>query len=238
MQRKVTHSLQLIATALEKYGDKIAIFSSFGKDSVVTLHLCRRINPQIQVVSIMTPYKPQETLDYKKHLTDKWQLNIKTYCRELITENDKNIYDIDVDRCCQYYKVAPSRQAIRELQLGAWISGLRGTEGHTRKFLQEIEERDGLIKINPILEWTEADVWLYHSANNIAPHPLYMQGYRSLGCAPCSMPYADTERGGRWIGTEKACGECGIHTQSLVKGEENEVVKDVYGIPKRDGGLY
>lgn len=232
MQLKVTHSLKLIAEAIDKY-PKIALFSSFGKDSMCVLHLARRINPQIQVVSIMTPYKFQETRNYKDYISRKWRLNLKTYEATLITNKNgkKNLYEVNPEKCCDYYKVEPTKQAIKEFDLKCWISGLRGTEGHTRKFLDETEVKDGLVKINPILKWTEADVWLYHCANNIIPNPLYMQGYRSLGCKPCTLPNTETERGGRWVGTDKACGECGIHTKSLI-------TKDIYGIPKRDNGKF
>jgi len=238
MQKKISRSLKLLADAIDKY-DKIALFSSFGKDSIVTLHLARRVNPTIQVVSIVTPYWFQETFDYKDKITKEWNLNIHTFQIPLITNKNgkKNLYEIDVEKCCDYYKVSPTKQAVKQLKLDCWISGLRNTEGHTRKFLDEIEVRGGLVKINPILKWTEQDVWLYMCSNNIAPHPLYLEGYRSLGCQPCSKPYTKTERGGRWQGTKKECGECGIHTKNLVSQKIMPTL-DNYGIPKRSNGKY
>lgn len=83
---------------------------------------------------------------------------------------------------------------------------------------EPIEERAGLVKINPILNFSELDIWRYLSPNSIPVNPKYAQGYRSLGCAYCSFPEADeneVERAGRWKGTVKVCGECGIHTQAL-----------------------
>lgn len=236
MQNKINHSLFLISQALDTYKD-IAIFSSFGKDSIVTLHLCKRVNPDIQVVSIMTPYKFRETLDYKDRISKKWHLNIKTYQAPLVTKDEKNLYEINAEHCCHHYKVEPTKQAIKELKLDAWISGLRGTEGHTRKFLDEIEVKDGLVKINPILTWTEAEVWLYHTTNKIPPNPLYMRGYRSLGCEPCSLPYQATERGGRWKGTPNESGECGIHSKCLINQDKMPTL-DVYGQPRREEGKF
>jgi phosphoadenosine phosphosulfate reductase len=238
MEKKVIHSLNVIAEALDNYKN-IALFSSFGKDSIVTLHLTRRINPSIKVVSIMTPYKFQETRNYKDYITKLWKLNIATYEAPLVTASNekRNLYEENVERCCNYYKVEPTKQAIKDLQLDAWISGLRNTEGHTRQFTEEIEVKDGLVKINPILKWTEAEVWLYHAMNAIPPHPLYYKGYRSLGCEPCSLPYQPTERGGRWKGTDKECGECGIHSKSLVSQDAMPKL-DVYDIPKRDKGKF
>ncbi|MBU1014885.1 phosphoadenosine phosphosulfate reductase family protein, partial [Patescibacteria group bacterium] len=92
------------------------------------------------------------------------------------------------------------------------------TEGHTREFLDEVEMRDGLVKYNPILTWTEAEVWLYHALNEIPVHPLYAKGYRSLGCEPCSHISENSlepERAGRWKGTPYEGGECGINVESL-----------------------
>ena len=235
MRKKVNHSLKLIDKALKQYGDRVAVASSFGKDSIVTLHLCRIVKPDIQVFSIMTPFKFKETLEYKDYITAEWNLNLRTYVAPML---GMKLYKTEgVEKCCDYYKVQPTKKAIKELNLSAWISGLRGTEGHTREFLDEVEVKDGLVKINPILKWTEADVWLYHSHNHIVPHPLYFEGYRSLGCEPCSRPNTETERGGRWEGTDKSGGECGIHTKSLVSQEEMPLV-DVYGIPKRNSGKF
>jgi len=213
MQRKINHSLKIIGDALDKYGDRIAIASSFGKDSMVTLHLALRINPNIKVFSVMTPFKPQETLDYKDKIEEEWKLNIETYVGTSYPGTPS--YETDPEACCDHYKVEPTKRAIAEMGIDAWISGLRGTEGHTRKFLNEIEEKDGLTKYNPILKFTEADIWMYHCYHNITPHPLYLQGYRSLGCEPCSKPYSETERGGRWVGTVKEGAEWGIHTKKL-----------------------
>ena len=204
---------------MEKHRGKIAIASSFGKDSIVLLHLAQRIDPNVQVFSVETPYKPKETIQYRNMLHDKWNLNMKIYGTtawpEDLDEKDMPLHKKDPERCCEIYKVDPTKRAIKDLRLEAWVCGLRGTEGHTRKFLDEQEEKDGLTKYNPILAWTEAEVWMYHAVHQIPVHPLYMQGYRSLGCLPCSKPYTDTERGGRWVGTCKEAGECGIHTASL-----------------------
>ena len=215
MQQKISHSLSLIANAVDEYGDRIGVACSFGKDSMVTLHLCRTINTNIQVFSILTPYKPLETKQYGAIIARDWKLNLKV--REAPIKDGGALYLEDVEKCCNYYKVEQFKKIIKELDLHAWISGLRRTEGteHREKFTDEIESKGELIKINPILQWTEAEVWLYHAINNIPVHPLYTQGYRSLGCLPCSKPYTKEERGGRWEGTDKCGGECGIHTKNL-----------------------
>jgi phosphoadenosine phosphosulfate reductase len=217
MKIKIDQSLNIIHSAIEKY-KKIAVACSFGKDSVVILHLARVIKPDIQVFSVMTPFKPMETLHYKEYLSALWGLNIKTYMHP--TNFPGDMYKTDPNECCRIFKVNPTREAIEDLKLDAWISGLRATEGPTRRNLPVIQSDKGLDKINPILEWTEAEIWLYHAIYNIPVHPLYLQGYRSLGCFPCSGIGGEHERSERWKGTNKCGGECGIHTYGLKTGEK------------------
>jgi phosphoadenylyl-sulfate reductase (thioredoxin) len=134
-----------------------------------------------------------------------------------------NLFFTDPDRCCDLLKVQPTRRAVEEMNVACWVTGLRCTEGRTRTDFQEIEERDeGLMKLNPILIWNEREVWQYLALHHVPVNPLYAQGYRSLGCAPCTrITTAPDERAGRWMGTSKCGGECGIHTRPLktVRGE-------------------
>jgi phosphoadenosine phosphosulfate reductase len=132
---------------------------------------------------------------------------------QIETHNGRKIYEVDPDECCRLLKVEPTKVAVSSLD--AWITGLRCTEGRTRVDYQEVEEKGGLIKINPILTFTEAEIWRYMSTRGIEPHPWYGKGYRSLGCAPCSGPGGELERDCRWRNTSKCGGECGIHTQRL-----------------------
>ena len=211
---KVDKAKQLIKEHKEQ---KVAVACSFGKDSMVVLHLALQVDPQFPIFSVMTPFKPKETLQYKNYMTNLWRLNIRTYMDSFVGEQF-NLYYTNPDACCQRYKVEPTRRAIHELGLTAWITGLRRTEGRTRINYDFVEERDGLVKVNPILDFTETDVWRYLAINQIPVNPLYAQGYRSLGCEPCSKKEEDEsepERAGRWKGTDKQEGECGIHSRSL-----------------------
>jgi len=207
---KEKKSLSLIKSTLETY-KKIAVASSFGKDSIVTLHLVRQINPEIPVFAIMTPFKPKETFELMEQIRKDWKLNLKIYQSK--EQVPLNLHKTDPDKCCYILKVKPTMEAVKDLD--AWICGLRKTEGRTRVNYQEIEQRGSLTKVNPILEWTEADVWKYIALHKLPIHPWYARGYRSLGCACCSSPNTAEERGGRWKGTCKQGGECGIHTLLL-----------------------
>ena len=99
-------------------------------------------------------------------------------------EVPKGLWRENPDECCEILKVKPTREAVKDLD--AWICGLRATEGRTRIDYKEVEIKNGLVKINPILIWTELDVWRYFAFYSIPVHPWYKEGYRSLGCEPCT----------------------------------------------------
>ena len=211
---KVERSLGLIREAHEEYGDRLAVANSLGKDSCVVWHLAKRISPAIRGFIVTTRYKPRETVAFMERM-------VAEHPELRVYRNDSDIpdclYETDPDRCCDILKVEPTRRAIREMNVGCWVTGLRCTEGRTRTDFQEVEERDkGLIKLNPILIWHEREIWQYLAIHQVPVNPLYALGYRSLGCAPCTKIGAGAdERAGRWIGTSKCGGECGIHTRPL-----------------------
>ena len=211
---KVFRSLRLIAEAYEEYGDRLVVANSLGKDSMVVWDLAKRVNPSIKGFIVTTRFKPKETVEFMNWL-------VARYPELRVFGNDEPIpeklYETDPDRCCDILKVEPTRRAIKEMNVACWVTGLRCTEGRTRTDFQEIEERDkGLLKLNPILIWYEREVWEYLALHKVEVNPLYKQGYRSLGCGPCTkISIGADERAGRWVGTSKVGGECGIHTRPL-----------------------
>ncbi|MDD5449837.1 MAG: phosphoadenylyl-sulfate reductase [Candidatus Omnitrophica bacterium] len=220
-KEKVDRSLALIKEAFKKYGEGLVVANSLGKDSVTVWDLAKKINPKIRGFIITTRFKPPETVEFMNEVVTRYpELNIYKSDAKI---PDK-LYETDPDRCCDILKVVPTRQAIEEMKVKCWVTGLRCTEGRTRTDFKEVEERDkGLIKLNPILIWKEREVWQYLALNGVRVNPLYGQGYRSLGCAPCTrITNADDERSGRWIGTSKCGGECGIHTRPLKANTEGE----------------
>ena len=211
---KVDRSLELIREAHEEYGDRLVVANSLGKDSVAVWHLAQRVNPNIKGFIITTRHKPAETVAFMNQQVDRYP-NLKIFRSDEPIPDD--LYLTDPDRCCDVLKVEPTRRAIDEMNVDCWVTGLRCTEGRTRTDFREVEERDkGLIKLNPILLWHEREVWQYLAINGVPVNPLYAQGYRSLGCAPCTrIASGENERAGRWVGTSKCGGECGIHTRPL-----------------------
>lgn len=213
--QKVERSLELIKQAYAEYGDGMVVANSLGKDSVVVWHLAKRISREIRGFVVTTRYKPPETVEFMNEETARYP-ELRVFSSDV--EIPQKLYSTDPDRCCDLLKVQPTRQAIEQMNVSCWVTGLRCTEGRTRTDFNEIEERDpGLVKLNPILIWHEREVWQYLALNKVSVNPLYAKGYRSLGCAPCTtIALGADERAGRWIGTSKCGGECGIHTKPLL----------------------
>ncbi len=250
-EEKKQHSKGLIKDALQTYGNKIAVACSWGKDSMVLLHLVRSIKPDIPIFSVLTIHKPQETFEFIAKVVEQYHIAPKIFmvgdtappvlieknidiillspseyklqAEKIKRETGHEIYSVNPDLCCKLLKVVPVRYAYSTLGLHAWFSGLRNSEGFTRRYVPEIEKiSDTETKINPLLTWTEEEIWKYIKNNKIPIHPWYKKKYsdgrkiRSLGCEPCTVPIFDheSERDGRWRKTLKKGGECGIHTRS------------------------
>ena len=213
-KEKIDRSLSLIENAYRRFGDSLVVANSLGKDSVAVWHLAKQVSPDIRGFIVTTRYKPPETIRFMMEQVSK-------YPEMRVYRNDEQIpdrlFETEPDLCCDILKVKPTRWAIEEMGVECWVTGLRCTEGRTRIDFQEVEERDvGLVKLNPILLWKEREVWQYLALNKVDVNPLYLKGYRSLGCEPCTRISTDpNERAGRWTGTSKCGGECGIHTRPL-----------------------
>lgn len=203
--QKVEYAKRLIEKEVEEYPN-ITLGCSFGKDSMVTLDLVRRVEPDIPVFALLANTEFEETYEFVKHVVALYGLN---YTEHLFQQEEG-------EQCCGEPKVKKATEALRGYD--AWISGVRTTEGITRSDFKAVENKGGLIKVNPILDFTELDIWRYTALNRLPVNPMYLKGYRSLGCKFCSAPEKDeseTEREGRWEGTPFARGECGIHTKRL-----------------------
>ena len=216
-KEKVERSLDLISDAYKEHGGGLVVANSLGKDSVAVWDLAKRVSPDIRGFIVTTRFKPVQTKQFMHEFVAK-------YPETQIFQNDAEIPDelhaTDPDQCCDLLKVQPVRWAMEEMEVSCWVTGLRCTEGRTRTDYLEVEERDeGLLKLNPILLWHEREIWQYLALNQVPVNLLYAEGYRSLGCEPCShITTGINERDGRWIGTSKCGGECGIHTRPLKVG--------------------
>jgi phosphoadenosine phosphosulfate reductase len=207
---------EIIAWAVETFWPGIVLSSSFQTQSLPLLHIATRIKPDLPIFFLDTGYHFWETLMFCEELIDKWKLNVVVLRRDsrwdvLVRQNMRALPLEDPNLCCYIHKVLPMQKAMRDKL--AWISGIRRDQTTERAGAQILEiQRDGLLKINPLLNWTKQDVQAYMKENDLPAHPLYQKGYRSVGCAPCTVAIGvnDDERAGRWAGRHKT--ECGLHT--------------------------
>ena len=215
-KEKVERSLQMIGEARERYGKKLVVANSLGKDSCVVWDLAKRVSADIRGFIVTTRFKPKETKMFMRDVVFRYP-ELTVY--ESHEEVDDGLHLSKPDECCRVLKVEPTRLALEEHDAECWVTGLRCTEGEVRKDLREHQFLDfDLEKLNPILCWTEREVWQYLALYHVPVNPLYREGYRSLGCAPCSAIITSgekDERWGRWKNTPKIGGECGIHTRPL-----------------------
>jgi phosphoadenosine phosphosulfate reductase len=220
---QVQAALTFIQQCLTKY-DKLAVVSSFGKDSMVMLHMVRSITPDILVLWIKPPFLPQATITFANSVIDQWKLRVKTVISEKETDTtfmqrivyEPRLWKTNPELCCQLFKVEPIKKAVNDLELDGWFSGMRKTESEKRGMYTQVWKQGPFVKLHPIIHFTEADVWRYSATRQVPIHPWYRLGYRSLGCEPCSFPNVfNSERGGRWKDTMMEGGDCGIHCQPM-----------------------
>ncbi|MFK8182290.1 MAG: phosphoadenosine phosphosulfate reductase [Phormidesmis sp.] len=185
----------------------------------ITHMLYKELNHPIPVIFLDTLHLFQETLDTAAKANFIYDLDLHTYraigadSREAFAQRygDK-LWERDVDQFYAITKVEPLQRALNELGVKAWITGRRRDQSSTRELMPIFERADdGRLKINPLANWTNKELWAYTEENHVMYNPLHDQGYTSIGDEPLTTPTADgeDERAGRWRGTEKT--ECGIH---------------------------
>lgn len=195
---------------------RIALVSSFGAESVVLLHLASLVDAATPVIFLETEMLFPETLAYQKRVAEALGLTDVRVVRpdaaaKAARDPDGALRLHDPDGCCALRKVAPLAAALEGFD--GWISGRKRAHGGRRARLPKVElDSDGRVKLNPLAHWSIAEVADYIDAHDLPRHPLVAQGYRSIGCAPCTTKSNVDEdpRAGRWRGEEKT--ECGIHS--------------------------
>lgn len=197
-----------------EFPKRIALVSSFGIEAAVLLHMVSTIDAGTPVIFLDTGKLFGETLRYRDALVRRLGLadvrSVTPDPQTLATEDpDGTLWHADPDRCCFLRKVQPLERALAPFD--AWINGRKRHHGGARAALPVIEAADGRIKINPLASWGPAEIDAYFETHGLPRHPLEANGYRSVGCLPCSDRVAAGEnpRAGRWRGRGKT--ECGIH---------------------------
>ncbi len=205
---------QLIATAIRNHPGKVALLSSFGAESSVLLHMVSEIAPGLPVLFLDTEKLFPETLAYRDQLVRELGLtnlqNIHPDPEDIARVDPDGILNtFDKDLCCHFRKTVPMQKAFAAFDI--IISGRKRFHGAARSDLQYVSAQDGRIKLEPLAGFSALDLSNYMIGHHLPSHPLKLQGYRSIGCVPCTSQGGtdDDPRAGRWAGSDKT--ECGIH---------------------------
>ena len=214
---------ELLDAVLETFGRRVALATSLGaEDQVLTDMLCR-LSKRPRIFTLDTGRLPQETYDTIEATNARYQIRIEvlfpdtTDVEALATEHGPNSFRQSVaarENCCYIRKVLPLRRRLSGLD--AWITGLRREQSSARGDVQRIawDEAHGRVKVCPLADWSEDQVWQYIRQNNVPYNPLHDRGYRSIGCACCTRavkPGEDIRSGRWWWETLEQHKECGLH---------------------------
>ena len=197
---------ETIAWAVDRFGTGLVLAASF--QDCVLIDLASQVAPELDVVFLDTQYHFAETLWYVEQVQARYDLHLRVIAPE-VPRDDRWL--ADPDACCRVRKVEPLARALEGK--AAWMSGLRRSDGPTRAGTPVVhhDAGRGLVKINPIVGWSDAEVAAYVSDHDLPVHPLADKGYASIGCWPCTRPVSpdDDPRAGRWSDHDKL--ECGLH---------------------------
>jgi len=207
---------EVIAFAVKTFPN-ITFACSFGAEDVVLVDLLQRISPSTDIFYLDTDYHFKETYETRDRLASFYdgiplvEVKPKLTPEEQATLHGAELWKSNANQCCDIRKVEPLTRILSQYE--AWITGIRRDQAPTRANAKKIEYdvKFGLVKFNPIADWTNDDVWNYIRDNNVIYNPLHDQNYPSIGCEQCTrqvMPGEDP-RAGRWANQDKT--ECGLH---------------------------
>ena len=206
---------EVIRWAADSFAGRVVSTQAMANTTMA--HLISVHAPEIPVVFLDTGYHFPETLATRDDLAARTNINLITIKPfQSVAEQDeqygKDLWARDPDLCCELRKVLPMEESL--IGYEAWITGLRVASSPTREDVPvvQFDEKRGVLKISPMLHWSDDDLLRYTLENDVPVNPLMYDGYPSIGCGPCTArvaPGADP-RSGRWAGQDKI--ECGLHT--------------------------
>lgn len=219
---------ELLIYFLDSFQGSLALASSIAaEDQVLTDMICK-INPAVKIFTLDTGRLPEETYDVIDKTRRKYGIQIEmlfpdhTQVEEMVNDHGPNLFKESVENrklCCQVRKIEPLKRALDGFD--AWICGLRKEQSITRTQLEPIEwdQQFELIKVSPLLSWSNEQVWEYIRENDVPYNALHDQGYPSIGCNCCTRPIKDGEdiRAGRWWWESPEHKECGLHLNKQVE---------------------
>lgn len=187
---------------------------------MVLVDVASRTGGEFRVFTLDTGRVHEETYAMMESVRKRYGISVETVfpdreeVERMTAQHGPNLFYGSVaarKMCCEIRKVKPLERKLREFQ--AWATGLRREQTPARSDIRKVDQADGLIKLNPLADWTAAQVDDYIAANDVPVHPLYARGFASIGCAPCTRPIqiGESERAGRWWWEQEGPRECGIH---------------------------
>ena len=213
---------EIIEKALILFGEKVTFATSLGAEDQVITYMISKINKSAEIITLDTGRVFPETYDLLHRTINRYAVAIKSYypdttqVEEMVNTKGINLFYESIENrklCCHVRKIVPLRRALQGKD--AWITGLRREQSITRTDLKIVEwdQANGLIKINPLLEWSEEQVWDFIKSNDIPYNKLHDQGFPSIGCQPCTRAIEKGEdlRAGRWWWEMPDSKECGLH---------------------------
>jgi len=213
---------EIISFFLKRFKDKIAFSTSLGLEDQIITHMISQIDRRAKIFTLDTGRLFPETYDLIDRCSKKYGLKIEIYFPEkedvekMVAEKGINLFYDSIENrklCCQLRKIKPLMRATHDLD--AWITGLRREQSVTRQTIQIVEwdTNNALLKINPLISWSEKDVWDYIQLHKVPINPLHKKGFASIGCQPCTRAIQDGEdvRAGRWWWENPDTKECGLH---------------------------
>jgi phosphoadenosine phosphosulfate reductase len=222
---------EILGWAIKNFSPNLALSCSFGaREGLVLLDMMRRLDPAARVFSLDTGRIPQATYDLMDRVRDRYGVRVEVIfpraedVEAMVSEEGLNLFYESIEkrqRCCRIRKVEPLRRYLAGLD--AWVSGLRREQNVTRVDTPKIEideTHGGIVKLNPLADWSEDAVLEYVREHNVPVNRLHGEGYPTVGCAPCSRPVAPGEdlRSGRWWWENPETRECGIHVDEEDQG--------------------
>ena len=217
-------SKEVLGFFLQKYRGKIAFASSMGAEDQVITQMMADIDREARIFTLDTGRMFPETYDIIDRTNARYKINIEIFfpdreqVENMVNKKGINLFYESIEnrkQCCHIRKIVPLKRALKGLD--AWISGLRRSQSVTRKELKLVEwdEGNGMIKVNPLIDWTEEQVWNYIEAHNIPYNKLHDKGFPSIGCQPCTRAVQPGEdvRAGRWWWEQPDHKECGLHVK-------------------------
>ncbi len=221
-QAEALDAEQLLAGAAERFAGRIALASSFSIEDMVIIDIISKAAPTVGIFTLDTGRLGQQTYDLIEKTRQKYNISIEMLwpnaeaLEKMTTELGPNLFYKSIENrklCCRIRKVEPLKKKLATL--GCWITGLRSAQSITRAGLKKCEwdETFGLLKINPLADWSLKQVWDYIRTEDVPYNTLYDVGFKSIGCEPCTraVKLGEDIRSGRWWWETPEQKECGLH---------------------------